>query len=52
MPKLKIEPLEKYGSCVKISRQAAEPSQIWGDRQPFHGDHKEWEQRVDSCYVE
>jgi hypothetical protein len=52
MPKLKIEPLEHYGSCVQISRNAAERDQIWGERQPFHGDDKAWEPRVDSCYVE
>lgn len=52
MPKLNIQPLERYGTHVEVSRKATEPDQIWGDRKPFHGDENAWEQRVDSCFVE
>lgn len=52
MPKRTLYPIQHYGSELKESRKSYEPDKIWGDRQPFHGDEKAWEPRVDSVFLE
>lgn len=54
MPRRKIYDLAHYSKSgvVTESRKSAEVDQIWGDRQPFHGDDKPWDVRVDTVLTE
>lgn len=54
MPRRKVYNLAHYSKSgvVTESRKSAEVDQIWGDRQPFHGDDKPWDVRVDTVLTE
>ncbi|GAA5947777.1 hypothetical protein JCM3775_003872 [Rhodotorula graminis] len=54
MPRRKVCNLAHYSKSgvVTESRKSAEVDQIWGDRQPFHGDDKPWDVRVDTVLTE
>ncbi|GAA6032618.1 hypothetical protein JCM8097_004841 [Rhodosporidiobolus ruineniae] len=53
MPRRQLYSLKDFGGDnVRESRRAHEQDKLFGSRQPFHGDEKAWEPRVDYVLLE